>query len=219
MKKELVVSAYDKPLDWLDFIESSVKKTIYRKNSNIKSNFDEILLPNNGRCVHTFFTHIVKNYDNLSDYTFFCQDFPFDHWGNIIEIVNDNPNNLNKTAALSINGYFGYHNNKFGTAWQLTPSSHFNGSILSCQGNGHPQHLYPEINVNKYWDLLFETDRPTFYEFMPGGHFAITKEKINIRSKNFYNQVCALLESDELAPWSFERLECYIFDERFITKL
>ena len=106
MTKEIIVAAYDKPLDWISNINKDVKITIYRKGNILNSSFDEIKIePNVGRCVHTFFNHIYTNYNSLADYTYFCQDFPFDHWGNIIDIINNDPNFLNKTASLNIGGY------------------------------------------------------------------------------------------------------------------
>ena len=79
MTRELVVAAYDKYLDWMDKLNQSIKQTVYRKGSQSEQRDNEIKLENRGRCVHTFFNHIYTNYDNLSDVTFFGQDWPFDH--------------------------------------------------------------------------------------------------------------------------------------------
>jgi hypothetical protein len=49
---------------------------------------------------------------------------------------------------------------------------------------------------------------------MPGGHFGITKEHAQLRSKEFYKKVCDLLIDDVNAPWMIERLECYIFNPK-----
>ena len=86
--KEVVIAGYDKPLDWIKDFSSDIKTTIYRKGE-LMSYQDEIFIPNNiGRDVHTFFSHIVDRFDDLSDYTFFVQDYPFDHWENLISIIN-----------------------------------------------------------------------------------------------------------------------------------
>ena len=50
---------------------------------------------------------------------------------------------------------------------------------------------------------------------MPGGHFAITKQHAQLRSKEFYSKVCNLLLEDENSPWMIERLECYIFNPTY----
>jgi len=223
MLKEIVIAAYEKPLEWVKEINHDVKITIYRKGEVLPLNENEIKISTNkGRCIHTFFNHIYTNYDNLSDYTFFVQDFPFDHWGNLLDILNSDEVSIKNKASLVIDGYYGYHNNTFGTAWYLNPSEQFgNGGIISCYSNGYPQDLNPNIDVDKYWRLLFSDNHtpPQMYEFMPGGHFVITKEQLKIRTKEFYEMVCNLLLDDENAPWMFERLECYIFNKNYTTIL
>jgi len=221
MTREIVIAAYDKYLDWLDKFNSDIKVTVYRKGEEAKQREDEIKLElNKGRCVHTFFNHIYTNYDNLSDITFFGQDWPFDHWEDVVEVINNGTQE--SRCQLKIEGYYGFHFNTItvpsslgGRMWNLSPSKqHGNGNVLVCQSNGQPQDSNPNINVDKYWDLLFTDQKPTEYEFMPGGHFGITKEHAQLRSKEFYKKVCDLLLEDESAPWMIERLECYIFNPK-----
>jgi hypothetical protein len=220
MTRELVIAAYDNYLTWLDMIDPEVKITIYRKGDEEPQWDDEIKIDlNKGRCVHTFFNHIYSNYDNLSDVTFFAQDYPFDHWEDIVEVVNNSTEE--SRCQLKIEGYYGFHFNTItipsplaGRMWSLSPSKHHgNGKVLVCQSNGQPQDSNPNIDVDKYWSMLFkQVPPPAEYEFMPGGHFGITREHAQLRSKEFYKQVCDLLLEDESAPWMIERLECYIFN-------
>ena len=219
MTRELVIAAYDKYLDWLDKINSDIKVTVYRKGNGEKQREGEIKIESNkGRCVHSFFNHIYTNYDNLSDITFFGQDWPFDHWEDVVEVVNNGTENL--VHQLKVGGYYGFHFNTItvpsplgGCMWALSQSKqHGEGRVLVCQSNGYPQDFNPNINVDKYWDLLFNDEKPAEYEFMPGGHFGITKEHAQLRSKEFYKKVCDLLLEDDSAPWMIERLECYIFN-------
>lgn len=220
IEKEIVVAAYNKSLGWMDFLSNDVKKSVYRKGNLPLSKGEILIEPNVGRCVHTFFNHLLLRYDSLAEYTFFCQDFPFDHWGNIVEIINGSMVDLSKKSSLSIGGYHGYHNNRLGSAWNMPPTQQFlNGRALSCLSNGYPQHMEPGVNVDEYWDLLFNEPRPKFYEFMPGGHFAISRDQVRIRSRNFYEKICNLLAEDVYAPWKMERLECYVFCENYKTKI
>lgn len=222
MKKEVVIAAYDKELNWISQFNDDVKVTTYRKGDILPLLDGEIKIePNRGRCVHTFFKHIHDNYNNLSDMTFFIQDYPFDHWEDVIYVVN------NETwvdrCALQIDGYYGFHFNtikqpgpKGGIMWTLSQSiQHGNGKVLICQSNGLPQDRNPKINVDSYWIKLFNDNKPPSYEFIPGGHFGITKETVMIRPKEFYGKVIELLENDETAPWMIERLECYIFNKKY----
>lgn len=222
MTRELVIAAYDNYLNWLDKLDPQAKITVYRKGDEEPQWDDEIILsPNKGRCVHTFFNHIYTNYDNLSDITFFAQDYPFDHWEDIVEVINNNTESTK--CQLQIGGYYGFHFNtitvpspKGGIMWNLSPSQHHGtGRVLVCNSDGSPQDSNPSINVDEYWTKFFSCLPPTRYEFMPGGHFGITKEHAQLRSKDFYKQVVDLLLKEEVAPWIIERLECYIFNPTY----
>jgi hypothetical protein len=222
MIRELVISAYDKDYSWVSALDPEIKITVYRKGNEPKQREDEILItPNKGRCVHSFFNHIYTNYDNLADYTFFVQDYPFDHWENLIYVISqDSPEIYELNSQLTIGGYYGFHFNtitvpssKGGIMWKLSDSTHHgSGKVLICNSNGSPQDTNPNINVDKYWNLFFESSPPSQYEFMPGGHFGITKEHAQLRSKSFYKQIIDLLLQEDHAPWIIERLECYIFN-------
>jgi hypothetical protein len=216
MIKEIVVAAYDKDLSWMNLLNSDIKKTIYRKGTKLYDN--EIFIePNIGRCVHSFFNHIYINYDNLSDITFFVQDYPFDHWEDLIDVINNNK--WEEKVTMKINGYYGFHYNSIGSMWSLPSTNQFiSGNVLSCYSNGSPQDTNTNINVDKYWDILFDMNKPTIYEFIPGGHFGITKEQILLRSRNFYKKIVEILLEDVNTPWVIERLECYIFNKKFKTK-
>jgi hypothetical protein len=209
MKKELVISLYNRPLDWIQNINDDVKITIYRKG-NLTSYPNEIYLENNvGRDVHTFFYHIVNNYNNLADYTFFSQDYPFDHVGNLIELVNGDENTWNKWATQTFEEYWAYHYNDIGTAWQLYPSKLFGGNVLSCYFDGTPHH--PGLPLESIWNQLFQNKIPVELEFTPGGHFNISKKQILLKDLEYYKKILILLETEEYAPWAIERFEPYIF--------
>ena len=228
MKKELVIAAYDKDLDWIDKLNTDIKVSIYRKGNIKKYNNEILLTPNTGRCVHTFFKHIYTNYDSLSDVTFFAQDYPFDHWEDIVDVINNNT--MESRCQIQIGGYYGFHFNtikipseKGGIMWNLQKTKHHGtGNVLMCHSNGYPQDSNTDIDVNTYWKILFDEPFPEnvgMYEFIPGGHFCITKKHATIRSKKFYQKIVELLENNNSAPWIIERLECYIFNLNYITKL
>jgi hypothetical protein len=219
MTRELVIAAYDRYLNWLDKLNPEIKVTVYRKGEEEKQRENEIKIePNKGRCVHSFFNHIYTNYDNLSDITFFAQDYPFDHWEDVIEVVNNNTED--SRCQLKIGGYYGFHFNTItvpsplgGSMWALNTSTHHGeGRVLICQSNGAPQDSNPNIDVDRYWNRFFNQAPPAQYEFIPGGHFGITKEHAQLRSKEFYKHVADFLLEENVAPWIIERLECYIFN-------
>jgi hypothetical protein len=71
-KNEIVVARYEENIDWLSSIDGFEIK-VYNKKSG------ENLLENVGREAHTYLSHIVKNYENLADFTVFLQGDPFYH--------------------------------------------------------------------------------------------------------------------------------------------
>jgi len=224
----LVIAAYNRELKWLDDI-TGADCIVYRKG-DVKTYPNEIVLPNYGRDVHTFFKHIHDNYNNLAPITFFAQDFPFDHWENVVDVVNGGEEACKKFACLNINdGYFGFHFNTItipgvdgGIMWSLSKSFHHGGGgIIRCNPNGTPQHIgvFGKEDLTNYWLELFDSPPKDYYEFVPGGHFAITAEHARIRSKEFYAGVVNYLEKREDYPWAVERLECYMFNPSYKTLL
>lgn len=216
MNKEIVVSVTFKELDWLDQLKD-IKKTIYRKGTPLKNENEIKIEPNKGVAEHTYFYHIYHNYYNLSDITFFVQDYPFDHWSNPIEVINNNSWKEINDIKIS-DGYYGFHIN---ASWKLDKSEHFNdANVFSCLSNGNPHHSFPQDHtIDIYWEKLFLSPKPDKYEFVPGTHFALTKEHAKIRSRNFYKQVMDLLLVHDITPHVIERLNSYIFDERFIARI
>jgi len=217
MNKELVIAAYERPLDWLETIDKNIKITIYRKGDKSPSKYAETHIKiNKGRCVHTFFNHLYTKYDILSDMTFFVQDDPFDHWENIIEVLNKQ--SWDKDYTLNINNnYYGFNISTVHHPFVLKKTSIFtDGYVLVTDGKGNPDHS--GLEVDRYWEILFDEIKPEYYEFLPAGHFGITKNYVHNRSKDFYLKIKELLEEENDAPFIIERLECYIFDPKYKSK-
>lgn len=214
MIKELVISLFNKDLDWIKNIDKNVKISIYRKG-NITSHINEIYLPYNvGRDVHTFFYHIVNRYHTLADYTFFSQDYPFDHIENYIEIINGDKSNWDTYSSYKKEGYWGYHWNNIGTMWTLEDSIEPGSKVLKCDKFGKPHHREEDLPIEYIWNLLFTSECPNQLEFTPGGHFSVSKEQVLTKSLEFYKKILILLENNNLSPWVIERLEPYIFNKQ-----
>lgn len=82
--RAVVVSRFNEDTSWTGELQN-VALTVYDKGEGNGPN----KLANIGREAHTYFTHIVNNYDNLADVTFFLQGWPFDRSSNIIEALNN----------------------------------------------------------------------------------------------------------------------------------
>lgn len=208
MQKELVISAFVRDTSWVNKINKDVSIKKYIKGKNLSLD-NEIYIENNvGRDVHTFFYHILNNYDNLADITFFSQDYPFDHIENYIEIINSDIDFITKSSMLHFDGYWGF-------ALSELYSSIYSGGVWTCSDTGHPHDN--NLFLNETWESLFDCPYPSKYDFVPGGHFCITKENARIRSKEFYQHLVTLLETYYKMPWNIERLESYIFNKNYTS--
>lgn len=85
MVVELVIARYNEDISWLSKVKN-MKITIYNKGED-NINKSSIKLPNIGRESHTYLTHIIDNYDNLSDITIFSQGDPFFHSPDFLKLI------------------------------------------------------------------------------------------------------------------------------------
>ena len=86
---EVVIARYNEKVDWIvkEFpwiLEEPSNKaiTVYNKgidNLSLPVNIKIVDLPNIGRETHSYFYHIINNFDNLADRVLFLQGNPYDH--------------------------------------------------------------------------------------------------------------------------------------------
>jgi hypothetical protein len=202
MKKEVVISAYEREYSWIELLDSDTKVTVYRKDYHKISNEEIHIRPNVGRCVHTFFYHLYHNYDNLADLTYFSQDYHLDHVNNYVDIMNGDIDTLNKFAIEKIDNQCWFFNTQF-------------GAKLNCDANGFPHGAGHNIKLNEIWEILFDIAPLKNYEFTPSGHFAITKKHARKIDRRVYKQILDILEKRPQAPREIERLETYIFIKNY----
>jgi len=183
MNKDIIISKYHRNTEWASNLNGNV--IIYNKCKDTLRD-GEILIDNNvGRCVHTYMYHIVNNYDILNDVSIFCQDNPFDHVSNFIEVSN-NISTVNKFLCLT---------------YYLQQSSEIISSIPS-----------QNIKIRDFWYFLFDCEIPVLCDFCVSTHFAVDKLTIHDKSKNFYIKILNILETRYESPWEIERIMPYIFN-------
>lgn len=74
---DCVVARYNESVSWINMPEfiNVTRFIIYNKGKPLKaklpSNAIEIMIPNVGKCDHTYLYHIINNYHNLADVTLF----------------------------------------------------------------------------------------------------------------------------------------------------
>jgi len=102
--QEIVIARYNENLEWIK--EEPFNRhpiIVYNKSDNenfSKNNVKKIVkLPNIGRELHSYFYHIIKNYDNLSDVTIFLPgsaelENKFERSKNIVKTVEKTNNTV-----------------------------------------------------------------------------------------------------------------------------
>jgi len=103
--QEIVVARYNEDLEWINrepfnrhpiIIYNKSDNENFVKNLNIKK---IIQLPNVGREMHTYFYHIIENYDNLADVTIFLPgsvdlEHKYDRSKRVVETVETTNNTV-----------------------------------------------------------------------------------------------------------------------------
>jgi hypothetical protein len=180
----IIVARYNEDVSWTKKFPNVV---IFNKGESLGSEYNEIMMPNVGREGHTYYSYIVNNYGNLSDYIVFLQGRPFDHSPNII-------NNLNTTLNHPVD--FGF----------------LSEQVLNCNLAGCAYHRgIPLIPV---YEKLFKEKRTHLpFKFGAGAQFIVSKQRILKRPKEFYQEIVRLLEYDvnPIEGFVIERFHSLIF--------
>lgn len=192
MTTEIVVARYQEDISWLNKIHTFDNKIVYNKYDGNN------LLDNVGREGHTYLYHIIKNYNNLADYTLFCQGDPVFHQSSFIDDCNDIDMLYDFVADNGIY-FFGMKNIE---------------SIYSIKHKTHPLGL----PLYYFLDLLFdmkvnENDR---FTITYGAQFFISKHNILNRPLKFYEFLIKFLstEKNPIEGYIFERIWCFIFSQK-----
>jgi hypothetical protein len=199
-KGDLIVSRYKEDVSWLKQVPY-YRTFLYNKGNQLD---DSIVLPNIGRETHTYFHHIIQNYDNLAEWLFFTQGHPFDHVRNYVEFLNNFPS-VTIPSPLRINKLIYFLSNAVFS------------KTLHSKSDGSPHH-FNVIDIDGLWYELFEDAPPNDYQFTAGAIFMASKEIILSRSKSFYEKCLDLSVNREHGPWEFERIFPSLFDPKKQSK-
>jgi len=188
--REFVIAKYHRPTEWTTSLSGKV--TIYNKSKDTLLP-NEIYLENNfGRCIHTYVTHILHNYNNLAEETFFSQDSPIEHVPNYVNIAN----NIEKVNGFEC----------------LSSYLQQESTIIVGANNGI------DIEIPDFWNFLFLSSCPKICNFCISTHFAVDRQTIQYRTKNFYKKILYILETRYESPWEMERILPFWFDSQIVER-
>ena len=198
MRKELVVARYKEPvINWLDDVPLDVDIILYNKGPLPDFDFcDAVLqraarvatLPNVGREGQTYLQHIVWNYDNLADITFFSQGNPRPH-----------------VRGMSLADFFDFDDVTVPASKMKLASTGMSRSMTGWTLNsGPPEHiphlqrpnsrwssLPAALSFSEWWRTYVQLPIPDekTVQFSWGGTFSVTKPYILSYSLDYYEQL------------------------------
>jgi len=204
MSLQIVVARFNENISWLNDKETDI--VIYNKGIDA---VNTIALPNIGREAHTYLYHIVNNYYTLADITVFTQakidDHGYSH--NLDTLKNLGLSAKDKGYSLNMQTF------KKGTDC-MDPD--FNVQIRDCL-----IYIYnvPQTSVDKivfidWFKKYINPEYPDELIVYLNAIFAVSKEKIHTRPKEFYEDLLTQV-SNENAPIEahfLERSWYYVFN-------
>lgn len=205
---KLIIARYQEDISWVDDLDYDY--IVYDKGGKPAQN--AVQLANIGREAHTYFSHIVREYDSLAPVNVFLQGDPFDHIG-------DQGKGDVKTLQNHIED----------VAERGVPFKGFAWFKLKCDRLGRPHDLHKPENEGRWagwgkdiplaeiFEKLFDADFPRqLVARAPTGIFAVTGDRIRTRPKAFYEYALRLVEADpddaNNTGHAFERLWQHIFN-------
>jgi len=195
VQRSLVIAKYKEDISWLGALKGW-EIFVYSKDPN-EPDPNLTRLPNVGREAHTYLYHIVKYYDELSELTVFAQANPFDH----------SPNFVQKLSDL-----------KAGTEYEA----------LSDDEMLFDSFAFPHLAASP-----LSIDRKTFQEFYlsvlnreppklmfckANALFAVSRERLRSRPKEFYQRILKSLEGETSAELN-KRLNVNMIEAHFLERM
>lgn len=131
---------------------------------------------------HTYLHHIIQHYDDLDDFTTFCQGNPFEHA------------------------------NQWDSQWCVESDFAWVGHWMVQDDRFGKPHHPDIIPVGAAYEIIFDRPAPPLFEFIAGAQFVASREKIRSRPREFYERLQALGYDPQFAVGVHERLWGYIFN-------
>jgi hypothetical protein len=206
---ELVIARHEEDLRWVRRVPESIKVTVYNKGETPplppelvqRENLSIQTLPNKGREAHTYLTHLSKRYEAIAPVAIFCQGHPFDH-------APDFHARIREIAEGSVRPepflWYGF----------LEETDDPNGRRLFVPWSKNPERK--ELETGRLHKELFGGSTPAFFHFRGGAQFAVTRDAIHRRPREFYLRALELSVEIPLAAHSFERIWDRLFGDPVI---
>ncbi|GAB3503291.1 hypothetical protein GCM10027341_32150 [Spirosoma knui] len=187
---ELVVARYQEDLSWLRKRPDRLRVTVYDKGADGLAGANAIPLPNIGREAHTYLHHIVSRYDDLAEWTVFCQGKPFDHAYDFKKTLQRLAEAPERASLFRWLGHLIDTDDDQGERLFRPWSKNEDGRGLDLRG---------------FHRALFGTDGPELYTFVLGAQFVVHRDVVRQRPLAFYERALDVAVTFPDAAHCFER--------------
>ena len=187
---DLVVARYEEDISWVNNLPIDSYSRIYIYNKGSETTFtipksQSIPLPNYGRESHTYLHHVIKNYDTLSDITFFVPGsgwYRDDKKDRILRIVDYLKSNMKSVIVGhkdegTINSTYEFSID----SWEVTNEAN--------RKKNSEKALTPAVDrpLSKWFEKRFPGEKISCVSFT--GIFAVSREDIRKKPKEFYESL------------------------------
>jgi len=209
----LVVNQYHYDVSWVENYTDNY--IIYDKGDTEVPSEKVIKLPNVGHNLHTYFHHIVENYDNLADVTIFvkgdvfprhCKEEKFARLANSKEFESLESYEHVDTSPSS--------------AMRLTED----GGYMEINNSWYvPHHVHRYFsNYNAFLNTIFVNPQfPQWVRFAPAANYVVPRENILKHEKRFYEKLMSFIDysasPQECAGRQNIPAECHIIERALYT--
>ena len=201
---ELVIARHEEDLRWVRRVPASIRITIYNKGTNLalpleiarREGLSVNALPNLGREAHTYLTHLSERYEEVAPVTIFCQGHPFDHAPDFHARLRGVSEGSESPDPFLWYGF-------------LEETDDPRGKRLFVPWSKNPERK--ELKTGRLHEELFGGTTPDFFHFRGGAQFAVTREAVHRRDREFYLRALDLSVKIPLAAHSYERIWDRIF--------
>jgi hypothetical protein len=187
MKYKIVIARYNESLEWLKKKAFHYPYIVYNKGPNsdfYKSDLfvKEIKLKNVGRETHTYFTHIVNNYDLLDDLTIFVPGS--------LETKNRYKRSIRLMQEAKGDTFSCYRGNVFEQQKTFKIDNYLStnkrNSVLNPDSTMKKSKIRP---FGKWYNKTFKHGHKKSTCFTGNSMFALTKETILRKPKTYYESL------------------------------
>lgn len=209
----LVVNQYNYDISWIP--EHTDNYIVYDKGGTEEQTEKVVSLDNVGHNIHTYFHHIIENYDNLSDTIVFVKGDVFPR-----HCSEEKFRDLSKKQSFASLESYEHVDTSPSSAMRLDQD----GGYMEINNSWYvPNHVSRHFkNYNQFLQTIFiNPETPQYVRFAPGANYVVPKENILKYEKRFYEKLNSFIDykatPQECAGRQNVPAECHIIERALYT--